>query len=420
MPTVVLIGTLDTKGREYAFLRRCLEKASLSVVLVDVGILRDPAVAPDISASEVATAAGTSLEALRFAREGSDTRAVALAAMERGAIVLVRSLVEKGRCDAILGAAGSGGSTVISGVMRAMPLGMPKLLVSTMAGTVAGSFFGTRDIMVMHPVTDIAGLNRFSRLILANAASAVAGMVQAVGAHDAAGADRPLVAITMFGITTPGVLRVQERLEEAGFDTIVFHAVGSGGLAMEEMIDEGLIDGVIDYTVSELTDELLGGVFSAGPHRLEAAGRRGLPQVIVPGAIEVLNFGARASVPPAFDVPERRLIVHNPHVCAVRTTMPEAMELAGILASKVNAATGPTAMLLPLLGLDSYQRRPDGPFIEEPIEDAFFTELRASLRPDIPCRAHALDINDPAFADLAAHCFIELIGRSIVTAPATD
>ncbi|MDQ3557956.1 MAG: Tm-1-like ATP-binding domain-containing protein [Pseudomonadota bacterium] len=405
MPTVVLIGTLDTKGREHLFMRDCLLAAGVDVVLVDIGVLADPPVSPDVTAAEVAAAAGASLDALRFTREGSDTRAVALAAMERGATSIVRRLHAQGRCDAMLGAAGSGGSTVISGVMRAMPLGMPKLLVSTMAAS-AAAFFGTRDITIMHSVTDIAGLNRVSTMILRNAARAVAGMVNGRELTDGGG--KPLVAITMFGVTTPGVLRVQERLEQAGFDTIVFHAVGSGGRAMEQMIDDGLIDGVVDYTISELTDEHLGGVFGAGPDRLTAAGRRGLPQVVVPGAIEVLNFGPRATVPRRFDVPERRLIVHNPHVCAVRTTQSEAVELARILSGKLNRATGPTAVLLPLQGLDSYQQRPDGPFIDEEADAAFFAELRRTLRPNIPCREEPLNINHPVFADAVAETFLTL------------
>ncbi len=212
MPTVVLIGTLDTKGREHLFMRDCLLAAGVDVVLVDIGVLADPPVSPDVTAAEVAAAAGASLDALRFTREGSDTRAVALAAMERGATFIVRRLHAQGRCDAMLGAAGSGGSTVISGVMRAMPLGMPKLLVSTMAAS-AAAFFGTRDITIMHSVTDIAGLNRVSTMILRNAALAVAGMVNGRELTDGGG--KPLVAITMFGVTTPGVLRVQERLEQA-------------------------------------------------------------------------------------------------------------------------------------------------------------------------------------------------------------
>jgi uncharacterized protein (UPF0261 family) len=408
MATVVLIGTLDTKGREYAF----LHAADVDTVVVDIGVLGEPGCPADISAGEVAAAAGHALDELRFAREGSDTRAVALAEMERGAKAVALRLLDEGRCQGVLGAAGSGGSSVIAGVMRALPLGLPKLLVSTIATQNAAVFVGTRDICLMHAVTDIAGLNRVSRRILDNAARAIAGMAQ--GAEPEATADRPLIAITMFGVTTPGVLRVQTGLEAAGFDTIVFHAVGTGGRAMEEMIAQGLIDGVVDYTLSELTDELLGGVFPAGPDRLEAAGRAGIPQVVVPGAIEVLNFGARASVPAAFDVTERRLVVHNQHVCAVRTTRAEAVELAGVLADKLNRARGPTAVLLPLHGLDAYQERPDGPFIDPAADEAFFAALRAALCPDFPVQALERNINDPDFADAAVAAFLELWRRQTV------
>jgi uncharacterized protein (UPF0261 family) len=402
---VVLIGTLDTKGREYQYVRECLVAAGAEVILLDVGILNDPPVTPDISAAEVAAAAGSSIEDLRFTREGSDTRAVALETMRKGALAIVRELIAADRCDAVLGAGGSGGSTVISGVMRELPLGLPKLLVTTFASG-AQSFFGMRDLTLMHAVTDIAGLNRLSRTILANAANAVVGMIARRPAEERAA--KPTVAITMFGVTTPGVLRVQDRLHEAGFETIVFHAVGSGGRAMEQMVDEGLIDGVVDYTTSELTDELLGGVFSAGPTRLTAAGRRGIPQVVVPGAIEVLNFGPRDTVPAAFDTPERRLVVHNPYVSAVRTLKPEAVELARIMSRRLHESVGPIAVLIPAMGFDSYQRRPDGPFIDEEADRAFCDELRRTLRPDIAQLELALNINDPAFADRVAETFLEL------------
>jgi uncharacterized protein (UPF0261 family) len=405
MGVVVLIGTLDTKGREYQYVRECLAAAGAEAILIDVGVLSDPAVVPDISAAQVAAAAGSAIEELRFTREGSDTRAVALEMMRKGALAIVRDLLAEGRCDAVLGAAGSGGSTVISGVMRELPLGLPKLLVTTFASG-AQSFFGTRDLTLMHAVTDIAGLNRFSRTILANAAHAVVGMIARLPPEEPAA--KPTVAITMFGVTTPGVLRVQDRLHEAGFETIVFHAVGSGGRAMEQMVDEGLIDGVVDYTTSELTDELLGGVFSAGPTRLTAAGRRGIPQVVVPGAIEVLNFGPRDTVPPAFDTPERRLVVHNPYVSAVRTLKPEAVELARIISRRLQESVGPIAVLIPTMGFDSYQRRPDGPFIDEEADQAFCNELRRTLRPDIAQLELALNINDPAFADHVAETFLEL------------
>ena len=348
-PTVVLVGSLDTKGREYAFVRERLERAGLRTLVVDFGVLGDPPFRPDVSAAEVARAGGAELAELRFSREGSDTRAVALAAMERGAAKIVRELYDEGRCQAVLGLAGSGGSTVASGAMRALPIGVPKLLVSTMASGNVGLFVGTRDVCLLHPVTDVAGLNRVSRRILANAANATAGMV--LGEAPNEGDGKPLVAITMFGVTTPAVLRLQSALEADGFETIVFHAVGSGGRAMEEMIDEGLVDAVIDLTTSELTDHALGGIFDAGPDRLEAAGRAGIPQVVVPGALEVLNFGPRATIPPALDVPERRVVVHNPSVSAVRVNRDEATELGRLLACKVNAATGPVAVLLPLDGL---------------------------------------------------------------------
>jgi uncharacterized protein (UPF0261 family) len=402
---VVLVGTLDTKGREYQYMRECLVAAGAEVVLVDVGVLKDPAVMPDISAAAVAAAAGTAIHDLRFTREGSETRAVALETMQKGALTILRGLIAIRRCDAVLGAAGSGGSAVISGIMRELPLGLPKLLVTTLASG-AASFFGTRDLTLMHAVTDIAGLNRFSRTILANAAYAVIGMMSRPPLEDTT--PKQTVAITMFGVTTPGVLRVQDRLHAAGFETIVFHAVGSGGRAMEQMIDEGLIDGVIDYTTSELTDELLGGLFSAGPTRLTAAGKRGVPQVIVPGAIEVLNFGPRDTVPPAFDTPDRHLVVHNPYVSAVRTAKPEAIELARIMSRRLQGSAGPTAVLVPTSGFDSYQRRPDGPFIDEDADRAFCDELRKTLRSDIPYQEFALNINDAAFADLVAGAFLDL------------
>jgi uncharacterized protein (UPF0261 family) len=408
MPTVVLMGTLDTKGREYAFVRARLAAAGVTPLLVDFGVLGEPSIKPDIGSAEVAQAGGADFHNLRFGREGSDTRAAALAIMERGLIEVLRRLREEGRCDGVLGLAGSGGSSAISGAMRSLPLGVPKLLVSTMAASVdMGAYIGTRDICIMHSVTDIAGLNRVSRTILANAAHALVGMVRSAGWAEEP-IDKPLVAITMFGITTPGVLRLVRRLEESGFETIVFHAVGSGGRSMEQMIEEGVIDGVIDYTVSELTDHLLGGIFDAGPDRLEAAGRRGIPQVVVPGAIEVLNFGARSTVPEKYDRPERRLIIHNPSVCAVRINQEEGAQLGKLLAAKVNAATGPTAVLLPLNGLDKYEAAPDGPYIDRHSDESLFDAIRSDLRQDIPLTEMDANINDPEFADRVFEAFMQL------------
>ena len=406
-PTVVLVGSLDTKGREYAFVKACLGASGVTPLVIDFGVLGEPPFRPDFTADDVARAGGANLKGLRFAREGTDTRAVALATMERGVSAILSKLRADGRCDAVLGMAGSGGSSVISGAMRCLPIGVPKLLVSTMAsGNVAG-YVGTRDVSIMYSVTDIAGLNRVSRRILSNAAAAVAGMARGVPFASQL-TDRPLIAITMFGITTPGVLRLVERLEETGFETIVFHATGSGGRAMEEMIDEDLIDGVIDYTTSELVDELLGGIFPAGPHRLEAAGHKGIPQVVVPGALEVLNFGPRATLPEKYDKPERKCIVHNPNVCAVRTNKEESAELGRIFAEKVSMAKGRAAVMLPLKGLDKYEQPPDGPWIDADADRALFSAIKSKLRPGIPVTELPYNINDPEFADATFNMFMQL------------
>lgn len=407
MPIVVLMGTLDTKGREYDFVRSRLIAAGVTPVLVDFGILDEPTIEPDVSAEEVARAAGEDLERLRFKREGSDTRGAALAIMERGLVAIVRRLLEDGQCDGLLGMAGSGGSLAISGAMRAAPLGMPKLLVSTMASGNVGAYVGTRDLCILHSVTDIAGLNRVSRTILTNAANAMAGMVLTAG-DSKQPAPRPLVALTMFGVTTPGVLRLVDLLENAGFETVVFHAVGSGGRAMEDLIDEGLVDGVIDFTVSELTDHLLGGIFDAGADRLGAAARRGIPEVVVPGAIEVLNFGPRSSVPAQYDTPDRPLLIHNANVCAVRINVAESIELGALLASKVNASRGPAAVLLPLAGLDRYDTLPDGPFVDRLADDALFDAIRSNLRGDVLRREIDANINDPAFVDEVFAVFLRV------------
>lgn len=407
MPTVVLVGTLDTKGPEYAFVRECLIEAGVTPVVIDFGVLGASYFEPDYSASLVAQAAGSSLEQLRFSREGTDTRAVALDTMSRGIIEILRQLRQENRCDAVLGFGGSGGSSVISAGMRSLPVGVPTILVSTMASGDVRRFVDTKDLCLMYSVTDIAGLNRVSRKILTNAAYAAAGMAKAHSAADATDG-KPLIAITMFGITTPGVLRIVHQLDDAGFETIVFHAVGSGGKAMENMIANGLIDGVIDYTLAELTDELLGGWFTAGPNRFEAASKRGIPQVVVPGAVEVLNFGPTSSIPEKYRTPERMLIVHNPNVCAVRATKEEQIELGQIIARKLNKTTGPAAMLFPKRGLDSYEQPPDGPWINPKADQAMFDTIRAELKKDIEILEVDANINDPAFADKTVETFLRI------------
>ena len=410
-PVVAVAGTFDTKGAEYAYLRSCLIEQGVDVLLIDVGVLGqgDVELVPDVPADEVARRGGRALAEIRFDREGSDTRSVALDVMARGLAAVLGELVRDRRCDAAIGLGGSGGTSVISHAMRELPLGFPKVLVSTLASGNVGDIVGGRDITLMYSVTDIAGLNRLSSRVLANAAHAVAGMAKGAGAASARSAlhDRPLIAMSMFGITTRAVLGIRQRLEAQGFDIIVFHATGSGGMAMERMIAEGEIDGVVDCTLAELCSEAFGGVFSAGPGRLTNAGLRGVPQVVVPGAIEVLNFGPRHTLPAHLDVPERRLIVHNPHVCAVKASVDELAHLGRTVADRLSQARGPTAVLLPLRGLDAYEAE-GGPWHDRESDAVLFRAIREGLRPDIPVLEVDAHINDDVFAEQCAETFMGL------------
>ena len=404
MPTAVLLGTLDTKGREYEYVRERLRARGVEVLLVDVGVLGQPAVAPDVTAAEVAAAAGADLAGLRFVREGSDTRSVALGTLRRGALRVVHELRAQGRCDGILGLGGSGGSALISAVMQALPLGVPKVLVSTMASGDVSAYVGSTDLCLIHSVTDIAGLNRISRPILANAANALAGMLTAPGPETEP--DRPAIAVTMLGITTPAALRIADRLQDEGYDVITFHAVGSGGRALEQLLAQGMFVGVIDLTVKELTDERFGGLFRAGHDRLRTAGRTGIPQVIVPGAIEVLNFGPFDSVPAYLADGSRPLVRHNDQVTAVRLDRAELLEMAEILAERANHAHGRTAVIIPDRGFDSYAQ-PDGPFWAPEDDSVFIAALDMHLRtPPIHIDAH---INHARFADAAVDALNRLL-----------
>lgn len=407
MPTAVLIGTLDTKGREYAYVRDQLTAEGLDVLVVDVGVLGEPSFSPDVSAEVVAEAAGISLEELRFSREGSDTRAVAVAAMREGAAEIVRRLLADGRCDGVLGMGGSGGSAIISGAMQAAPFGIPKLLVSTMASGDVSHYVGSKDMCILHSVTDIAGLNMISRPILSNAAGALAGMIRARLRVSGEPSHRLGVGITMLGVTTRGALRVAERLEDAGYDPVVFHAVGSGGKAMESLLAEGVLGGVIDYTIKEVADDVFGGIFNAGPDRLRTAGRMGLPQVVVPGAIEVLNFGAADTVPPHLADGSRPIVHHNAEVTAVRLSKDELVRIAEEVAARLNEGSGPLRVVIPRCGFDSYSVQ-EGPFHDIEGATAFITALQQQLKGGTPVVTVETDINDPAFADLVADTFVAL------------
>jgi uncharacterized protein (UPF0261 family) len=402
--TVVLVGTLDTKAPEYAFLRRHVRAAGCEVIVVDAGVT-STGTAADIGADEVARAAGVDRATIAAARD----RGSAVAAMTRGATEIVRRLHAEGRLDGILGVGGSGGSSLVSAAMQALPVGVPKLLVSTMASGDTRPYVGTTDITMTHSVVDLAGINRVSERILANAAAAIAAMTRTAVEFESSLPARPVVAATMYGNTTPCVTRARAILEERGYEVLVFHANGSGGRAMEALIRDGLVDGVLDVTTTELADELVGGVCSAGPGRLEAAGSLALPQVVSLGALDMVNFGPIDTVPPAFR--DRNLYRHNAAVTLMRTTVAECAELGRTLARKLNAATGPLAVFIPAGGL-SMVGAPGRPFRDPVADAALIRELEAGLRPDIEVVEMATDINDPAFAEAMAERFDELYRAS--------
>ncbi|GLY88800.1 Tm-1-like ATP-binding domain-containing protein [Actinoallomurus iriomotensis] len=389
MTTIVLIGTLDTKGREYAWLRDRLREHGCTPFVVDAGTGDPDGIVPDVTNVAVARAAGSDLAELRAAGD----RGAAVATMSEGAAAVLAGLYAGGRVDGVLAVGGSGGSAIAARAMRELPIGVPKLLVSTMASGEVSPYVGAKDVTLTYSVVDIAGVNRVSRRILGNAAAAVAGMATA---SIPAGADeRPLVAASMFGVTTPAVEAARARLEELGYEVLVFHATGAGGRALEGLAESGMLAGVLDLTTTELADDLVGGVLSAGPDRLTAAGAHGVPQVVAPGALDMVNFGPRDTVPDRFA--DRDLYVHNPTVTLMRTTAEEMAELGRRIAGRLRAARGPVALYLPRRGVSALDA--EGAAFHRPEADGeCFAELTKGVAGS-PVELVDLDlhINDPEF-----------------------
>ncbi len=401
MPIVVLVGTLDTKGREYAWLADRIREHGVDVVLVDAGIVGEPLAAPDVARQEVAAAAGADVAALAAAGD----RGAAVETMARGAAAIVRRLHAEGRLDAIGGLGGSGGSALVTHAMRELPIGVPKLMVSTVASGDTSPYVGSVDVTMMYSVVDIAGVNRISARIMANAAGALAGMAKAtVPPLDD---ERPLVVASMFGVTTPCVTTARERLEELGYEVLVFHQTGAGGGSMEKLLAGGFVAGALDVTTTELCDQVAGGVLAAVPERLESAGRLGIPQVVSLGALDMVNFGPLETVPERYR--ERTLYVHNPTITLMRTTPDECRQIAELIASKLNAATGPTALYVPLRGVSMIATEGQ-PFHDPEADAALFETLREHIDPAV-VEVHEVDtdVNDPAFARAMADRLHELI-----------
>ncbi len=405
MPVVVLVGTLDTKAEEYEYLRDCLVTAGCEVLLVDAGVLGASAAAADVTREAVARAAGRDLDELRAAND----RGAAMQAMASGAAIVARALHETGRLHGILAAGGSGGSSVATAAMRGLPIGVPKLMVSTIASSDVRSYVGESDIAMLFPVLDIAGLNTITRRILGNAASAMAGMAALCESQGPIRQTRPVVAISMFGVTTPAVSVARAWLEQAGYEVLVFHANGAGGRAMERLIGDGVVRGCLDLTTTELADELVGGRMSAGPDRLEAAGRLGIPQVVSLGALDMVNFGAIGDVPERFR--ERRLYRHNPNVTLMRTNAAETAILGRTVAGKLNLATGPTCLFVPLAGISAIARAGEV-FFDPDADRALVDALLPSLDPRVKVVEVDTDINDPALALAMARQLHEYISTA--------
>ena len=399
MATVVLVGTLDTKGHEYAYMRDRLREQGVDVLVVDAGVF-EPQVEPDVSRQDVAAAAGADAGALAAARD----RGAAVSAMAQGAAVVVKRLYEQGRLDGVAAVGGSGNSSIAGAAMRALPVGVPKLIVSTVASGDTRPYMGASDVTMTYSVVDIAGINQISARILTNAAGAIAGMVKAETPPLAE--QRPLVTASMFGVTTPCVTRARERLEELGYEVLVFHQTGTGGESMEELMRAGFIAGSLDATTTELADELVGGVLAAYPGRLEAAGELGLPQVVSLGALDMVNFGPRESVPERFE--GRNLYVHNPTITLMRTTADECRELGRRIGRKLSGAKGPTALFVPLRGVSMIAV--EGQPFHDPDADAALLEgLREKLGENVEVHEVDLDVNDEAFALAMADRLDEMI-----------
>jgi len=401
MATIAVLGTMDTKGEEHAFIADLIRQRGHAPLIIDVGTLGPPKVKTDVTREEVARAAGANLEAMVARRD----RGESVTAMSQGApLVLSRLLAEK-KIDGVISLGGGGGTSICTAAMRALPIGFPKLMVSTLASGNTAQYVGVKDIVMFPSIVDVAGLNRISRQILTRAAGAICGMVES---EPKIGVDKPVIVASQFGNTTDCVNHARALLEQEGYEVLVFHATGIGGRTMESLIEAGLVAGVLDVTTTEWADELVGGILGAGPARLEAAAKHGVPAVVAPGCLDMVNFGARETVPARFE--GRRFYQHNPQVTLMRTTPEECAELGRILAEKLNSSKAAVSMLIPLKGI-SVISAPGQPFHDAAADRALFAALKANLRHDIEVRELDCNINDVPFAEACVASLLEKIRR---------
>ena len=398
MATIAVLGTLDSKGEEHAFVAALIAQHGHKPLLIDVGTGGPATVQPDITREQVAASAGIDLAALMAKKD----RGECVVAMTKAAPACVAKLAAEGRIDGIISLGGGGGTAIGTAAMRALPLGFPKLMVSTLAAGNVSPYLGTKDITMMPSIADVAGLNRLSRVIFTRAAGAICGMV---GVTPEVGAAKPLIVASQFGNTTTCVTEAKKVLEAAGYEVLVFAATGTGGRIMESVIESGIVSGVLDVTTTEWADELVGGNLNAGPERMDAAAKANIPVVVAPGCLDMVNFGEKASVPAKFA--GRNFYIHNPQITLMRTTVDECRQLGAIVAKKANAYQAGTAIMIPRKAI-SVISAAGQPFHDAAADEALFSALKANAQ--VSVQEFDLAINDKEFAQACAYKLIELIG----------
>ncbi|MEM7533333.1 MAG: Tm-1-like ATP-binding domain-containing protein [Chloroflexota bacterium] len=398
--TVALIGSLDTKGAEFEFVKTLIEQAGLKTLTVDFGVIGEPAFTPDISRTVVVEAGGGDLAHLAAGSHKDE----AMRTMSTGLAVVVRQLYNDGKIDGIFGMGGSGNTSIATSAMRTLPVGFPKVMVSTLGGGNVSPYAGTKDITFMPSVVDVAGINSISRVVYTNGAGAIVGMVQADTPESET--HQPLIAASMFGNTTAAVDHARGILENNNYEVLVFHATGTGGQTMESLVSDGYIVGVLDMTTTELADYVCGGVLSAGPERCLAASRAGIPAVIVPGCVDMANFGGLATVPDKYK--DRNLYAWNPDITLMRTNVEENIKMGEMIAAAANEATAPVAILIPLQGVSMLDCEGDR-FWDPEADQACFNAIKQNLRADIPVYELDNNINDAAFSEKAAALLMEML-----------
>jgi len=400
MKTVVLVGTLDTKGIEYEFARNRFQKAGLKTILINAGVIGQSSILSDVTNEQVALAGSSDLQTLKTKND----RGFAVSVMTKGVNQIVQDLYKKGELDAIFALGGSGGSTIASFAMRNLPIGVPKVLVSTLVSSNAASFVGESDMALFASVVDIAGVNSLSAKVIANAVDATIGMVN--GEKVEVKNNKKLVAASMFGVTTQCVTDARKILEENDLEVITFHMTGTGGKSMENLIRQGFINAVLDVTTTEICDEIVGGTLSAGPDRLTAAVDMKIPQVVSVGALDMVNFGSKNTVPEKFK--NRNLYVHNENVTLMRTTPEECEKIAIDIATKLNKATAPVALFLPLKGVSAIAIK-GGVFFDQQADDALFSTLKKNVGNNVELIELDCAINDNDFSTAIANKLIQLV-----------